>query len=128
MGLREQSEKDLGFILEGDSAGFPWDITITSPTGESSVGLKGFSDDISQLIDPDTGMLVSGRLASVAIRISSLYAQGFALPRDVSDHSMNPWVVQFNDINGLPHTFKVRQSDPDRALGLVVCILEGYEL
>ena len=127
MGLREQAEKDLGFILEDDSAGFPWDITIIDPDGLTSVGLKGFSDDISQLVDPDTGMLVSGRLATVAIRISTLYAQGFTLPRAVADHSSNPWVVQFNDINGLAHTFKVRQSDPDRALGLTVCILEGYD-
>jgi len=87
----------------------------------------GFSDDIAQSIDPDTGELVSGRLASVALRISTLHAAGFSLPRGVADTSKKPWVVKFNDINGRPHVFIVRQANPDRAAGLVVCILEGYD-
>ncbi len=126
MGLRELAEKDLGFIVEGDPLGFRWPVTLTDPTGRTSDGLFGFSDDISQTIDPDTGQLVSGRLASVALRISTLRSQGFSLPSGIADQSRKPWVVTFDDINGTAHTFKVKQSDPDRALGLVVCILEGY--
>lgn len=127
MGLRDLAEKDLGRILEDDARGFGWPITLTDPAGLSSTGLVGFSDDIGQLIDPDTGALVNGRLASVALRISSLILQGFALPRGVADQASKPWVVTFDDINGTAHTFKVRQANPDRALGMVVCILEGYD-
>jgi len=29
MGLREQAETDLGFILDGDENGFRWPITVT---------------------------------------------------------------------------------------------------
>ena len=126
MGLRDLAEQDLGGILEDDAYGFGWPITLTDPAGLSDNTLIGFSDDISQVIDPDTGQLVSGRLASVALRISSLLTAGFTLPRGVADQSSKPWVVTFNDINGTSHTFKVRQADPDRALGLVVCILEEY--
>lgn len=125
MGLRELAERDLGAILEDDVAGFGWPLTLTDPAGLSR-SLVGFSDDISQSVDPDTGMLVSGRQASVALRLSSLYAEGFAIPRGVADRSSKPWVVTFEDINGAPYTFKVRTGDPDRTLGLVVCMLEDY--
>lgn len=127
MGLRELAEQDLGAILEDSAYGFGWSITLTDPAGLSDPNLTGFSDDISQVIDPDTGQLVSGRQASVALRISSLFTAGFTIPRGIADQSSKPWVVTFNDINGTSHTFKVRQADPDRALGLVVCILEGYD-
>lgn len=126
MGLRNTAERDLGAILEDSAYGFGWPITITDPDGSTSTDLVGFSTDISQIIDPDTGQVVSGRLASVGLRISTLQAQGFDLPRGVHDAASKPWLVAFDDINGTPYTFKVRQSDPDRALGLIVCILEGW--
>jgi len=127
MGLRDLVEQDLGAILEDSATGFGWPISLTDPDGLTDETLVGFSDDIAQSIDPDTGELVSGRLASVALRISTLHAAGFSLPRGVADTSKKPWVVKFNDINGRPHVFIVRQANPDRAAGLVVCILEGYD-
>lgn len=128
MGLRSLAEADLGLILEDQAFGFGWPIVLQNPAGVQSVGLVGYSDDISQTIDPDTGQLVSGRLASVALRTSTLIAQGFAMPYGVADTAAKPWVVRFDDINGTPYTYKVRQTNPDRALGLVVCILEGYDV
>ena len=127
MSLRALAEQDLGVILESDANGFRWPVTITNPEGTTVSSLYGLSNDISQTIDPDTGELVSGRLASVALRISSLVTAGFSdLPRAVADNAVKPWIVTFNDINGTSHTFKVRKSDPDRALGLVMCTLEAY--
>lgn len=126
MSLRQLAESDLGLILEDASTGFGWPITITDPSG--TVGeLTGFSDDISQIIDPDTGQAVSGRLASVALRTSSLTAVGLALPRGIADSGSKPWIIDFDDINGSSYKFKVAQSNPDRALGLVTCLLELYE-
>jgi len=125
--LRELAEMDLGVILEDGATGFGWPITLTDPAGLSNDALVGFSDDISQTIDPDTGELVAGRLASVVLRISTLLVAGFSVPRGVPDQASKPWVVTFNDINGTAHTFKVRQANPDRALGIVSCILEGYD-
>lgn len=126
MGLRELAEKDLGAILEDSVTGFGWPITVTDPAGIVGT-LTGFSDDIAQVIDPDTGQAVSGRLASVALRVSSLTFAGLGLPRGIADTGSKPWVIQFDDINGNAYTFKVSQSNPDRALGLVVCLLELYE-
>ena len=126
MSLRQLAETDLGLILEDSSTGFGWSITVTDPAGTSRT-LTGFSDDIAQIIDPDTGQAVSGRLASVALRISSLTAAGLTLPRGIADSGSKPWVIEFDDINGNPYKFKVSQSNPDRALGLVTCLLELYE-
>ncbi len=125
MSLRTIAETDLGRILEDDTNGFGWLITVTNPAGFAKA-LKGFSNDISQVIDPDTGQAVSGRLASVSIRIALLTANGLAIPEGIVDATSKPWLVTFNDINGNGYTFKVQQSNPDRTLGLVVCILEFY--
>ena len=127
MNIRELAEQDLGCIVEDSDTGFGWPITLTDPSGFSGSGpLTGLSDDIAQVIDPDTGQAVSGRLASIALRISTLYSEGYTLPQGIADASKKPWVVEFEDINGLPYTFKVQQSNPDRALGIVTCLLEAY--
>lgn len=126
MGLRQLAETDLGVILEDSVTGFGWPITVTDPSGNAQP-LTGFSDDIAQVIDPDTGQVLSGRLASVALRISSLTTAGLALPQGIADATKKPWIIAFDDINGNNFTFKVMQSNPDRALGLVSCILELYQ-
>lgn len=125
MGLREQAERDLGAIIE-DRASWGWDIVLMAPDGHSAE-LTGLSTDISLAIDPDTGELVSGRTASVALRISSLRLKGFAEnPKGISDSKSKPWVVGFKDINGTPCLFKVFKSNPDRAIGAITLILEAY--
>ena len=126
MSLRLIAEADLGIIMEDSTTGFGWDIAITSPDGASE-DVTGFSNDISQLIDPETGAMVSGRMASVAIRISTLMTLGLNLPRGISNSASNPWLITFNDINGSSYTFKISQSNPDRALGVVTCMLEAFE-
>jgi len=126
MGLRAVAEADLGAILEDAAYGFGWPITVTNPNGDAAT-LTGFSDDIAQVIDPETGQAVSGRLASAAIRLTPLITAGLGIPRGIADTSGKPWLVTFDDINGNPHTFKVAQSNPDRALGLVTLILEAWK-
>jgi hypothetical protein len=127
MGLREIAEQDLGTILEDGVTGFGWPIILTTPDGTAGA-LTGFSDDIAQVIDPDTGQAVSGRLASVAIRTALISEKlpGKGLPVGIADAASKPWLVVFDDINGTPYTFKVAQSNPDRAIGLVTLLLEIY--
>jgi hypothetical protein len=127
MGLRALAEQDLGKILEDDTTGFGWAIKLTTPD-DTVATLTGFSNDISQVIDPDTGLLISARHATIALRISSINASliGDGIPVGVADGAVKPWLVQFADINGNVQTFKVVKSNPDRALGIVTCILEAY--
>ena len=125
MSLRDLAEQDLATTLEG-TADFGWPITVTDPAG-TSVAFVGQSTDIAQIIDPDTGQAVSGRLASVALRVASLTAASLGRPVGIADAGSKPWVVEFDDINGAAYKFKVVRTNPDRALGIVVCILEPYE-
>jgi hypothetical protein len=126
MSLRAIAETDLQHILEDANKGFGYSITLTDPSGTSK-NVTGYSSDIAQLIDPDTGQAVSGRLASVSLRISTLLGLGFSIPQSINDSSSNVWSVVFNDINGISHTFTIVQSNPDRALGVVTLLLELYE-
>jgi hypothetical protein len=123
--LRIQAEADLTGIIQNEDD-FGWPCVLTEPSGFSAP-LTVLSSDIAQVIDPDTGIVVSGRFASVAIQISSLTTAGFSgLPEGISNSALKPWVVVFDDIGGVSHTFKVKSSNPDRALGIVVCKVELY--
>ena len=127
MNLRKIAETDLGRILESES-GFRWPIQLTSPDGISKE-LMGLTNDIFHVIDPDTGMMVSGRTASIALRIETIDQAfpGKGLPKAIANTSEKPWRVGFSDINGSPHKFTVSESNPDRTIGILACILESYE-
>ena len=123
MGLREIAEADLAFILEDGAFGFGFPITVTNPAGATQ-NLTGYTADIEQLIDNETGTAVTGRLATAAIRISTLT---IGQPVHIADESQKPWLITFNDIGGTAWTFKVQESSPDRALGILVVTLEFWK-
>lgn len=124
MSLRALAERDSAAILADQSA-FGWPVTVTSPDG-LTLDTAGASSDISQAIDPDTGALILGRSASVALSIAGLLEAFGATPEGTAQNARKPWLVAFDDINGRACLFKVRQGSPDRALGVVVCHLEAY--
>lgn len=123
MGLRELAEKDLETIVEDSVHGFAVDITLTNPSGTIQV-LKGFSNDVSQIIDPETGQIVSGRLATATLRLSKIT---IGTPEGISDPKSKPWLCSFNDILGEAHVFKVAQGNSDLALGVIFLILEIWK-
>jgi hypothetical protein len=120
LGLREQAILDSQAILE-DTSGFAWPFTLTSPLGVA-LELKGFSTDVGHTIDPETGMAVAGRRASVAVSLASL----IFVPVAVADSSEKPWVVSFIDSAGVLGNWKVTEVLPDRAVGVIVLLLEAY--
>lgn len=126
MGLRQQAELDLREIVS-DTCDFGNDtISLTSPD-KVAKSMTGFSTDIYQTVDPDTGLVVAGRTASVALPIAKIYDSGFtSLPRGVDEIDSAPWLVTFDDILGRTRTFKVQNSLPDREVGIVILILEAY--
>lgn len=130
MSLRDIVEADLATMLENIDCGWNASIVLTDPAGVEKT-LAGQSSDISQLIDPDTGTAVSGRLATVSLRISSILSStpgpALTLPRGIADTTGKPWLVAWTDTQGEAHTFKVAQSNPDRMLGVLILILENYK-
>ncbi len=127
MGLRELAEADNRAILNDGAYGFGYSISLENPAG-TVTPFTGFSNDISQVVDPDTGVAVSGRLATVAININDIVDAGLELPKGIADAGSKPWLCRFDDINGNAHTFKVSKSDPDRAIGILICTLEFYKV
>lgn len=126
MSLRTQAAADLKAIVEDSAGGFGFAITITDPAG-TSAALVGLTTDIGTTIDPDTGQAVAGRRASIALRIASLTAAGLAVPVGVADSASRPWLVTFDDIDGTSHDYSVLESMPDRAIGVVTCLLEAWQ-
>jgi len=125
MNLRQLAEQDARAILGDVSFGFGWTLQITDPA--LTVGsFTGFSADIAQVIDPDTGQVVSGRVASVAVSLKDFTDKGMGYPRGVANSKSKPWIVEFNDLFETPHKFKVSQSNPDRTIGMITLILESY--
>jgi hypothetical protein len=125
MGLRATAEADMRAILSDSENGFGWPIVLIDPTG-TEVPLVGFSTDISQVIDHDTGAVVSGRSASVALSMVDITMAEMTLPRGVSESNERPWKVRFSDIQGQSYLFKVEQSNPDRAIGMITLLLGAY--
>jgi len=123
MNLREIATNDLNVIMSID---FGWVITIIDPT-DISANITGYSNDISQVIDPDTGQIVSGRLATIAIPLRALANEGLSIPENKENSTEKPWRILFKDTDNNDYTFKVIGSNPDRALGIVTCELEIYD-
>lgn len=127
MGLREQAAADLKIILEDSAAGFGMVIRLIDPAGRDA-SLTGFTTDVFQGLDPETGVQVSGRIASVALSIKAIRDAGFPnLPRGVGEQSEKPWIVEFDDAAGVLHRFKVSEAMPDRAIGIITARLEAYK-
>ena len=125
MSLRELAKADNKAILNDDVCGFGWPIYITSPGGIRKK-FTGYGDDIAQIIDPETGTPVSGRLVSATLHIQDIIDVGFDIPHGVANQHQKPWLASFSSIVGEILEFKIRESAPDRMLGQVVFILEFY--
>lgn len=126
MNIRDLAKNHADYILKDQVNGFGQSITFIDPFGISH-DFVGFSNDIAQVIDPDTGQAVSGRSATITVSVQDFIDKGLSLPVGIADSRKKPWVVLFRDINGNNHKFKVAQSNPDRTIGVVSCILEIYQ-
>ena len=128
MGLRAQAAADAKKILNDDTNGAGWSINIYDPSAPTvAVAFVGFSNDISFTLDPDTDDYVAGRRVSVAISLTDVEASSLSdTPKAIADTTGRPWVVEFDDLNGNTHTYKVAASEPDRGVNLLVLELEAY--
>lgn len=126
MNLRLQAAADLQAILSDTANGFARALTVTPPVG-APVALTGLWTDVGMSIDPNTGMMVTGRKASVSIARAALRAAGLADPKGVADSASKPWVISYVELDGVTTTrWKVSDVAPDRGLDIVTCMLEKY--
>lgn len=100
-------------------------MTVTDPVGVAAE-LTALVTDHFSAIDPETGIPVAGRTASVTISMGSLDDAGMALPSGVMDPAALPWRVTFAGADGVTQTYRVTEVLPDRSIGAVVCRLEFF--
>ena len=121
------AQQDKAFTLKDSEFGFGTVITITDPD-LLSADVTGRTNDISFAIDPNTGVAVSGRTATIAIDMQELTDKGFSsLPVAQTDKTKKPWLVEYTDQLGNAHVFIVLEANPDRTLGIVLCTLDFYK-
>ena len=126
MSLADEAAKDLRTILNDCTGGFSSFVTLVSPDGRKE-GVYGIVNDISQVIDPETGQLVNARLSTITIALADLYAINYDIPYGVADTRQKPWLVIVKSTCATKETtFKVTRSDPDRSLPQLTCMLEVY--
>ena len=123
MNLAATAAADFRKILNGDGCA----ITLQAPDG-TTADFVGLSQDIALAIDPQTGILVSGRTCTVVLAQADLIAVNMS-PQGEANTKLKPWLVKYLEtVSGIEHTFKVSQSNPDRTIGSLVLILESYQL
>jgi hypothetical protein len=123
--LLDQAALDLRSILtDAGPGGFALPITVTDPSGVTAV-INGLQNDVHLSVDPQTGVMIAGRRASVALSLAALAAAGLGEPRAIADGAGKPWVVAFTTPTGKALTMKVAEALPDE-LGCIVCLLETY--
>ncbi len=126
MSLLDIAATDLQSILGDASAGgFASPIIVTDPHGNSAT-VNGLQNDVHLSLDPQTGAMVAGRRASVALSIAALAAAGLGEPRAIADGKLKPWRIEFTTPTGKALVMKVAEALPDE-LGCIVCMLETYK-
>ncbi len=107
-----------------DASGFSVPITVTSPLGVS-VELRGLAKDIALSIDPETGVAVSGRKASVSLDLDAVQDAFGSIPEGIPDEDGKPWLVTWTPPTGSAQTMKIMDVMPDK-LGVLICFVEAY--
>lgn len=125
MSLLSQAANDLVTIMSDVDGGFGRDVWVTSPDG-ATAKVAGFHSDISQLLDPETGTLVSGRSVTLTLPIRLLEAAGLGGIKGEREPGKEPWTVELVDGEGNQQRFVVAEVRPDRGIGSMVCFLTAY--
>jgi hypothetical protein len=122
--LRDLAASDHAAIVT-DLSAFALPITVTNPAGVSAI-VAGQASDVGEVVDPQTGLGVLGRRVTVQILPAPLALLGMGAVVGVADGAQKPWLVRFADIHGAVLTFKVVEVLPDRVLGSLRLLVEGY--
>lgn len=125
MNLRTLASLDHAAILSDSESGFGWPVIVTNPAGVSA-STVGFTSDVGEVVDPQTGLAVMGRRVTVQLLPGPIQVAGLGDIRAIADGSQKPWIVRFADAYGVARNYKVMAVYPDSVLGSYRCELEAY--
>ena len=127
MNLREIAAVDHAAILSDVSQGFAIPLTITNPAGVS-VTLAGFASDVGEVVDPESGIPVIGRRATISFVQDPIVEAGLGPIVAIVDDNRRPWLASFADAHGVVRIYKITGVMPETDLGSLRCSLETYRL
>ena len=116
MNLIETAESDLNFTLEDVETGFGVSLTFFTSVGLPKV-IPCQTTDISYFMDPETGQGISSRTVEITGRITTF--ENNEITPSVGD------IVKYYDTNNVEYKSSIRQTIPDRKIGVYKIILEA---
>lgn len=122
MNLGQAASEGASRVSSDTANGFARAVTLVAPDA-LTYEIQGLFTDVSQQIDLDTGMNISGRYASIVLHNAVLSSVGAGTPYGERDAAKRPWLVRVPSRG----TFKVTDTRPDHIMGLLVCVLEVFE-
>lgn len=119
--LMAEIARTLQSVLD-NVADFATAAILTAPDG-TAFAISGLYQDIGLSIDPDTGLSVQARKATLVVSTLTLMQQGIVLPR--GQDSALPWLVTLTPPTGSEITLAVQSAIPDK-LGSYVLALADW--
>jgi hypothetical protein len=127
MSIIDAARNDLNNIMNDVNFGFTQDVVFTTPDGLITATIKGLVSAHHNAIDAD-GMEISSKVASVSFMEVTLAAEGYPV-RDVDGivYLENHRLTVLDAVGGT-REYIVIERKPDDMLGIIVLILEDFEV
>lgn len=118
------ARRDLKTI-SGSTAGFGISMTFTSPENDTAT-VNGLHTKHHLSIDPETGVPINAKTASVSVAEDFLTDKGYPTRNDNGEVSFAGHTVKVKDSTGTEVEYYCSQWFPDEKIGFIVIILQDY--
>ena len=124
MDLLTKAKEDLQRISQGE---FSVEATFQTPDEQTSVVVRCLGTSHREPTDQEIGTTQNSKKSSVAVSQQVLTDQSYPFLDGENEPVLLGHFVSFNDSSGILRTYEVSQQYPDKALGLIVCILSDLD-
>lgn len=130
MGLIERAQRDAKRFTTNTNH-FGVTITMTRPAtaleAEVTAEVKGYHIKHHTSWDPESGEVIDGKRAHIAVSESELTEQGYPVRNSNGEVALLNDYVTVSDSSGVDKQYITRQTFPDETLGLIVMILSDFD-
>lgn len=113
--------------ITSDVNGFAVNVDITNIHTGEMVTVPMLHTKHHLGIDTD-GVRVNSRNAHISFSEKLLNDAGVDIRNVKEDVSVKRWKVSVSDSTGVKKNYVIRETFPDETLGLIVCVLDDYQM
>lgn len=125
MSLLDRVRKDVARITQNTNE-FASAVKLTNPSGQFAT-VAALTGEVWQGLDPNSGNVVNGAVASIAISIEALTKANLGgIPHNSKNPTERPWRVELELADGVRYTYAINESRRDMTLGLIWYVLKRY--